>query len=48
MVVASIPVAVTSIPDFAPILRKEVLDIQATKESRFTLKRVSDKIRTHS
>ena len=34
--------------DFAPVLRKEFLDIQATIERRFTLKRIRDMIRTYS
>ena len=40
------PVAVTS--DIAPVSRKDFLDIQATKEDRFTLKRVTDMIRIYS
>ena len=32
----------------APVLNKELLDIQATTECRFTLKCVSDMIGTHS
>ena len=43
MVVGSSPVAVTESSDFAPVLSKELLDIQATIEYGFTLKRVSDK-----
>ena len=38
----SIPVAVTSPPDFAPASSKKSLDIQATIEYGFTLKRVCD------
>ena len=48
MVVGSSPVAVTEISDFAPVLSKEFLDIQATIECEFTLKRVRDMIRTYS
>ena len=33
---------------FAPASSKEFLDIQATRASRFTLKRVRDMIRTYS
>ena len=33
---------------FAPVSSKEFLDIQATIECRFTLKRVRDMIRTYS
>ena len=36
------------ISDFAPASSKEFLDIQATIECGFTLKRVSDLIRTYS
>ena len=32
---------------WAPVLRKEFFEIQATKECRFTLKLVRDKIRTY-
>ena len=32
------PVAVTKTSDVAPVSSKELLDIQATKECRFTLK----------
>ena len=42
------PVAVTSPSDFAPASSKEFLDIQATIECRFTLKRVRDMTRTYS
>ena len=38
----SSPVAVTSTSDLAPALSKEFLDIQATIEYGFTLKRVGD------
>ena len=41
------PVAVKT-SDFAPALSKEFLDIQATIECGFTLKRVRDMIRTYS
>ena len=48
MVLASSPVAVTSPSDFAPASSKEFLDIQATIECGFTLKRVCDMTRTCS
>ena len=48
MVLDSSPVAVTSPSDFAPASSKEFLDIQATIECRFTLKRVRDMTRTYS
>ena len=48
MVLDSSPVAVTSPSDLAPASSKEFLDIQATIECRFTLKRVRDMIRTYS
>ena len=48
MVLGSSPVAVTETLDFAPVSSKEFLDIQATVESGFTLKRVRDMIRTYS
>ena len=41
----SSPGAVTSTSDFAPVSSKEFLDIQATIECGFTLKRVRDMIR---
>ena len=41
------PVAVTSPSDFAPASSKEFLDIQATIECGFTLKRVRDMTRTY-
>ena len=41
-------VAVTSPSDFAPASSKEFLDIQATIECGFTLKRVRDMRRTYS
>ena len=34
--------------DIAPVSSKEFLDIQATIECEFTLKRIRDMIRTHS
>ena len=48
MVLGSNPVAVTSLSDFAPASSKEFLDIQATIECGFTLKRVRDMARTYS
>ena len=48
MVLASIPVAVTSLSDFAAASSNEVLDIQTTIECGFTLKRVPDMTRTYS
>ena len=48
VVVGSNPVAVTSPSDFAPASSKEFLDIQATIECGFTLKRVRDMIKTYS
>ena len=48
MVLGSSPVVVTSPSDFAPASSKEVLDIQATIECGFTLKRVRDMTRTYS
>ena len=48
MVLVSSPVAVTSPSDFAPASSKEFLDIQATIECGFTLKRVRDMTRTYS
>ena len=47
LVVGSNPVAVTSPSDFAPASSKEFLDIQATIECGFTLKRVRDMIKTY-
>ena len=38
----------THISDFAPASSKEFLNIQATIECGFTLKRVRDRIRTYS
>ena len=48
MVVGSDPVAVTKTADIAPVSSKEFLDIQATAECRFTLKRILDIIITFS
>ena len=48
MVECSSPVAVTSPSDFAPASSKEFLDIQATIECGFTLKRVRDMTKTYS
>ena len=48
VVVGSNPVAVTSPSDFVPASSKEFLDIQATIECGFTLKRVRDLIKTYS
>ena len=48
MVLDSSPVAVTSPSDFAAALSKEFLDIQATIECGFALKRVRDMTRTYS
>ena len=46
VVVGSSPVAVTKTSNFGPALSKEFLDIQATIECEFTLKRIHDKIIT--
>ena len=46
VVLGSSPVTVTSPSDFAPASSKEFLDIQATVECGFTLKRVRDMTRT--
>ena len=46
VILTRIPVAVTQTSDFAPVLSKEFLDIQATIECGFALKRVRDMIRT--
>ena len=46
MVLGSSPVAVTSPSNFAPALSKEFLEIQATIECGFTLKRVRHMTRT--
>ena len=48
VVVGSSPGAVTKILDFAPALSKEFLDVHATIEFGFTLKRVRDMITTYS
>ena len=48
LVFGSIPVAVTETSDFAPASRKAFLDIQATMERGFTLKRLRDMTRTYS
>ena len=48
MVLGSSPVEVTSPSDFEPASRKEFLDIQATIECGFILKRVHDMTRTYS
>ena len=48
MVLGSSPVAVTETSDSAPASSKEFLDIQATVECGFTLKRVHDIIRRYS
>ena len=47
MVLGSSPVAITSPSDFAPASSKEFLDIQATVECGFTLKRLRDMTRTY-
>ena len=47
VVLRSSPAAVTSASDFAPASSKEFLDIQATVECGFTLKRVRDMTRTY-
>ena len=48
VVLCSSPVAVTSPSDMAPALGKELLDIQATIECGFTLKRVREMTKTYS
>ena len=48
MILGSSPVADTSPLDFAPASSKEFLDIQATIECGFTIKRVRVMIRTYS
>ena len=48
MVQGSSPNEVTSPEEFAPVSRKEFLDIQATIECRLTLKCVGDMTRTYS
>ena len=47
VLVDSNPIVVTYISD-SPIASKEFLEIQATLESGFTLKRILDMIRTYS
>ena len=47
MIVGSNPVSVTETSDIAPVSTEEFLDIQATTECRFTLKRVHDMIITY-
>ena len=44
----SSPVVVTSTSDFVPVSSKKFVDIQATIECGFTLKRVHDMIRIES
>ena len=48
VVLVSSPVAVTSPSDFAPPSRKNFLDIEATIECGFTLKRLRDMARTYN
>ena len=48
MVLGSSPVAVNPPSDFAPASSKEFLDIQATIECGFTLKRVRDMTKTYN
>ena len=48
VVLGSSPVAVTSPSDFVPASSKGFLDIQATIEYGFTLKRVRDMTRRYS
>ena len=48
MVVGSIPVDVTETSDVVSVSSKEFLNIQATIERRFTLKRVRDIIITYN
>ena len=48
VILTRIPVAVTQTSDFAPVLSKEFLDIQATTKCVFTLKHMCDMIRTYS
>ena len=47
VVLGSSPVAVTEPSEFAPASSKEFLDIQATIECGFTLKRVRNMTRTY-
>ena len=44
----SSPVAATKASDFTPSSSKEFLEIQATIECRFTMKRVRDMTRTYN
>ena len=44
MIVGSSPFGVTNTSDITPVSSKEFLDIQATTECRFSLKRVRDMI----
>ena len=48
VVVSSTPVAVTETSYFAPVSSKEFLDIQATIECGFILKRVRNMIRIYT
>ena len=48
VVVGSSPVAVTQTSDIAHVSNKNFLNIQATIECGFTLKRVRDMIKTYS
>ena len=48
VVVGLSPVAVIFTSDIAPVLSKEFLDIQATIECGYTLKRVRDMIKTYN
>ena len=48
MVLGSSPVAVTSPSDFVPASSKEVLDVEATIENGFTLKRARNTTRIYS
>ena len=48
MVLGSSPVAVTSASDFAPVWRKEFLDIQSNIESVCRMRHVHDMTRTCS
>ena len=44
--VESIPIAVIQISDITPFSSKDLLDIQAATECRFSLNRVCDMIKT--
>ena len=48
MVMGLSPVAITYTSNFAPASRKEFLDIEATIERVFTLRRVGDITRTYN